>query len=143
MVNSAQESTEYKPTPKEKLLIKVLINPINRTKNITEICELVPCDRHVYYDAFKKPGFVAIVEEEARNIVKQAVLPVIHSFTKEASRGSVQHGKILLEMAGLYTEKAKQEVTIEDKTDVKERLIYRINEVVTRKGKTEITNKPD
>jgi len=38
------------------------------------------------------------------DIVKQAVAPVLNSFVREALRGSYQHGKLILDMAGLVTE---------------------------------------
>ena len=48
---NTQNSTKYKPTPKEELLLEALLNPENRTKTITEICEIAGCSRRTYYTA--------------------------------------------------------------------------------------------
>src|SRR5699024_4956498 len=104
-----QNFTEYKPTEKEKALLEVLINPENRMKSITDICKLAKCSRPIYYEAFSKPGFVEIYKQYSIDMVKQSVASVLNTFIKEAQRGSFQHGKVLLEMAGVYTEKQELE----------------------------------
>lgn len=40
------------------------------------------------------------------NIGRLSIGPVINTFVKEALRGNFQRGKVILEMAGLYNEKA-------------------------------------
>lgn len=107
-----QNFTDYVPTEKEKNLLEVLINPENRMKSITDICKLAKCTRPVYYDAFKKPGFVALYEQRSLSIVKQSIAPVLNAFVREAQRGSFQHGKVLLEMAGIYTEEQKARIAV-------------------------------
>jgi hypothetical protein len=114
-----RDSTKYELTKIEERIIEVLIDPQNRMKSVTDICGLVPCDRKTYYNAFKKPGFVAIYKEVSKELVNKAVGPVINAFIKEASRGSFQHGKVLLEMADLYSEKVKQEITGKDGGPIK------------------------
>lgn len=94
-------------TEKEKSLLEVLLNPENRMKSITDICKLAKCTRPVYYEAFSKPEFVKIYNQYSTDLVKQSVASVINTFIREAQRGSFQHGKILLEMAGLYTDKVE------------------------------------
>ena len=100
-----QKSTKYKPTEKEKTLLEVLINPDYRMKSITDICKAAKCTRNIYYTAFAKPEFVEIYKELSESIVKQSIAPVINAFVREAKRGSFNHGKVLLEMAGLYNKK--------------------------------------
>ena len=102
---SKQKPTKYKPTEKEKILLEILINPDYRMKSITDICKAAKCSRDVYYKAFAKPEFVEIYKELSESIVKQSIAPVINAFVREAKRGSFQHGKVLLEMAGLYNKK--------------------------------------
>lgn len=106
-----QNYTEYQPTEKEKILLELLLTPEHRTKSITEICRLACCTRTIYYDAFKKPAFNALYESKTRELVKQSIGPVINTFVREALRGSFQHGKVILEMAGLYSEKSTLELT--------------------------------
>jgi hypothetical protein len=100
-----QNLTDYKPTEKEKNLLEVLLNPENRMKSITDICKLAKCSRPVYYEAFTKDGFVELYKRSSQDLVKQSVAPVLNTFIREAKRGSFQHGKVLLEMAGVYSDK--------------------------------------
>lgn len=113
-VDDLQNITGYEPTEKEKNLLEVLINPENRMKSITDICKLAKCSRPVYYDAFSKPGFVQLYEQKSKDLIKQAVAPVINTFIREAQRGSFQHGKVILEMAGMYAEKQQMDISNKD-----------------------------
>jgi len=106
-VDSLQNFTNTNLTEKEKSLLEVLINPENRMKSITDICKLAKCTRPVYYEAFSKPEFVEIYKQYSVDLVKQSVASIINTFVREAQRGSFQHGKVLLEMAGLYTDKVE------------------------------------
>lgn len=108
-MDNLQNFTEYKLTDKEKNLLEVLLNPENRMKSITDICKLAKCSRPVYYEAFSKPGFVEIYKKRSMDMVKQSIASVLNTFIREAQRGSFQHGKVLLEMAGIYTEKQQVE----------------------------------
>ncbi|CAK7069895.1 phBC6A51 family helix-turn-helix protein [Tissierella sp.] len=104
-MDSLQNFTNTNLTDKEKNLLEVLINPENRMKSITDICKLAKCSRPVYYEAFAKPEFVETYKQYSVDLVKQSVASVINTFIREAQRGSFPHGKVLLEMAGLYTDK--------------------------------------
>lgn len=115
MAETNQHSpTEYKPTPAEKKLLEVLLNPQYRMKSIVDICRIAEINRSTYYDAFAKPGFVELYKQKSMELVKQQVAPVINAFVAEAKRGSFQHGKVLLEMADLYSEKKQLEHTGRD-----------------------------
>lgn len=109
--NTEQNLTNYELTPSEEKLIEALLNPENRMKKVTDLCQTIDISRETYYAAFKKPGFVEIYKQASKELINRSVGPVISAFIKEASRGSFQHGKVLLEMADLYTEKSKQEIT--------------------------------
>jgi hypothetical protein len=111
MMSVIQNLTEYKPTEKESQLLEVLLTPEHRMKSITDICKLACCSRVIYYEAFKKPGFQALYKAQSRALVDQSIAPVLNTFVREALRGSFQHGKVILEMAGLYSEKSTVEVT--------------------------------
>jgi len=106
-VGGLQNFTDYEPTEKEKNLLEVLINPEYRMKSITEICKLAQCTRPVYYEAFSKPGFVELYNARSQDLIRQSVAPILNTFVREALRGSFQHGKLLLDMAGLVTEEQK------------------------------------
>jgi hypothetical protein len=110
-IQNPENPTEYKLTECEEKLLEALLNPENRMKNTKDLCQAIEISRDTYYASFKKPEFVKIYKEMSKELVTKAVGPIINSFVKEASRGSFQHGKVLLEMADLYTEKTKQEVS--------------------------------
>jgi len=107
---SLQGFTDYKLSDKERLILEVLLNPEYRTKSISDICKIAGCSRPTYYDAMAKPGFMAIYEQKTKELVKQSVGPILNTFVREALRGSFQHGKVILEMAGLYSEKSTLDI---------------------------------
>lgn len=106
--------TSGKLTEAEEKLLEVLLSPENRMKNITEICHITGISRMTYYRAFEKPEFVERYKRESKELVNKAVAPVVNAFIREAKRGSFQHGKVLLEMAGMYEEKKVAEITGKD-----------------------------
>jgi len=107
-----QNSSEYQPTNKEQSLLEVMLNPDYRTKSVVEWCRLANCDRKIYYNATAKPEFKALYEAKTKDLIKQSIGPVVNTFVREALRGSFQHGKVILEMAGLYSEKQNMQVNV-------------------------------
>lgn len=106
-----QNFTNYKPTKKERNILEVMLDPKHRTKSITAICDLALCTRNVYYTAFAKPEFVELYNKMSMMLVSASVGKVVNAFVKEAERGSYNHGKALLEMAGVYVEKSELQIT--------------------------------
>lgn len=98
-------------TESEQKLLEVLTNPDYRMKSIKELCLIAQISRATYYRAFEKPEFQAIYKAQSRALVDQSIAPVLNTFVREALRGSFQHGKVILEMAGLYSEKTTVEHT--------------------------------
>ena len=99
-----QNVTEYRPTTAEQKLLEVLLTPECRNISKTEVCKRAGISRQAYYKIFKKPAFVAYYEAQARDLVREAVGPVVNAFVQEAKKGSYPHGKVVLEMAGIYAE---------------------------------------
>lgn len=97
---------EQNLTKSEQTLLETLLNPENRIKSVTDICKIAKIDRATYYRAFAKPEFVEIYNKRSVDLVKQSVASVLNTFVREAQRGSFQHGKVVLEMAGMYAEKS-------------------------------------
>jgi hypothetical protein len=106
---STGEEKPYLPTKTEMALLHTMLNPLNRLKNVEELCRLVPCDKGTYYTAFKKPGFVQIYRQESLNLITKGLSSIVNSVVREASRGSAPHAKIALIMAGEYSEKSEVE----------------------------------
>lgn len=113
-MGKTQIGTNTGVTLSEQKLLEVLLNPENRMKSITDICGIAKCDRKTYYRAFAKQEFIDAYNTKSKELVKQAVAPVINTFIREAQRGSFQHGKVLLEMAGMYAEKQEIKADVEN-----------------------------
>jgi hypothetical protein len=111
--DTSQSGTVYRPNSNEKKLLQVLLNPENRLKTITDICDIAGCDRKTYYRAFKKKELVDYYTAESRALVRHSLAPVINACIKQAIKGSAPHAKILLTMAGEYSESSR--VTFPDK----------------------------
>ena len=105
--NDTISGNSVKLTKAEEILLEVLLNPENRMKSVTDICKIAKIERMTYYRAFAKPEFVDMYNKRSVDLVKQSVAPIINTFVREAQRGSFQHGKILLDMAGMYNEKLR------------------------------------
>lgn len=115
----SHNETDYQPNPKEKLLLEVLLNPEYRLKTITAICNKAGVERNIYYRAMEKPKFVEYYKNESKRLVDNKIAPIINTFIEQATRfGSYNHGKVLLEMAGMYSEKKKVEHSGEMTTNV-------------------------
>jgi hypothetical protein len=102
----------YQPTPAELKLMEVLLNPEHRMKSVTDICKIADVSRQHYYNIIKKPEFTELCKQTATELIKAEILPLIYAGIKEAKRGSFQHWKVLLEMAGLYSEKQNMQVNV-------------------------------
>ena len=108
-----QSGTGYVPTESEVKLLDVLLNPDYRTKSIKELCTIAQIGRITYYRAFEKPEFKALYKAKSRELVDNSIAPILNTFVREALRGSFQHGKVILEMAGLYSEKSQLDVNVD------------------------------
>lgn len=103
--NATNIGYEGNLTKAEKSIIETILNPENRMKSVSDICKIAKVDRSTYYRAFQKHEFVETYKKLSENLIKQFIAPVINAFIREAQRGSFQHGKVLLEMVGLYNKK--------------------------------------
>jgi hypothetical protein len=104
-IKTGQKLTAYRPTVVEKKLLEILLYPEHRQKNVTEICQLAKCSRQSYYDAFSKPAFATFYHKESRDLVIRSLAQIINASIRQALRGDASHTKMLLTMAGLYTDK--------------------------------------
>jgi hypothetical protein len=126
--NATNSENTYNPTKAEQALLDVLLNPENRMKSVTDVCKVAKIDRVTYYRSFAKPEFVALYQQRSIDLIKQHVAPVINTFVREAQRGSFQHGKVLLEMAGVYTEKLEHSGQVNTNTDKLDAILKQLKE---------------
>lgn len=104
---------EYKLTAAEERLMKVLIDQEHFGKSVTEKCQAADISRETYYKTMQKPEFCDLYNETIRAGLKSSVGEIIQATKSFGMRfpGNHQDRKILLEMAGAYTEKQQVEVT--------------------------------
>lgn len=134
MSDMSRNVSSYTPTNTEMKIIEVLLNPAHRLKTITEVCDIVGCDRKTYQRAFDKPAFVEHYNALSMSFVQQSVGSVLNAFHREAVRGSFQHGKVILEMAGLYVEKKEVKVEHPERDLSDEELAKRVAEINKKLG---------
>jgi hypothetical protein len=111
--NNATSCNGYEPTPAERKLLEVLQNPEHFNKTVADKCRIAEIDTATYYRAMAKPEFCDYYNNEIKASLKSSVGEVIQATKNFAIRfpGNHQDRKILLEMAGAYTEKQQVEVT--------------------------------
>ena len=107
--NNQAKTDEYSPTPAEIKLVEVLLNPESYKKSITEKCQMAGISRDSYYRIMKNPEFCEYYNEQVRANIKSSVGEIIQATRNFGTRfpGNHQDRKILLEMAGAYTEKSE------------------------------------
>ena len=133
-MTTLQRVTEYQPTEAEQKLLEVLLSPEHRLKSIKDICIIAGISRMAYYRAFEKPDFQSLYKNQSKALVDQSIAPILNTFVREALRGSFQHGKVILEMAGLYSEKSTIDINAEFSLSMpKEERQARIAELLTKK----------
>lgn len=102
----------YRPTPAEKRLLEVLINPENIGKSVTKLCNLANVSRNKYYDAMKKKPFQELVKDTTLELVKGKIGDVLNAtYIYSLDEKGHQDRKLLLTMAGLYKDKQETEIS--------------------------------
>ena len=100
----------FKPTANQAKLLSVMLNPDHRFLDITRQCKLAGVERSVHYRAFRNPDFVDHYREESRALVVHALAPVINAQIREAVAGSTPAAKLILGMAGEYSDKTDMRI---------------------------------
>jgi hypothetical protein len=103
----------YKLTAAEERLLEVLMNPNYYGKSITEKCQVAEISRETYYQTMRRPEFTDFYNQQIQANLKNSVGKIIQATENFATRfpGNHQDRKMLLEIAGAYTEKQQVEVT--------------------------------
>lgn len=101
-------------TEGEKRLLEVRSNPENRLLSIKDQCDMANISTKTYQRAVRKKEYLQAEREACSEIIQKELIPIVHTFINEAKNGSFQHGKVILEMGDLYTEKQKKEITGKD-----------------------------
>lgn len=104
------KSDKYRLTAAGKKLFKVLIDPEHLGKNVDELCQIADVSRDTYYRLMKDQRFVHLVSDTSKEMVMAKignVLSATYKYSQE-ERGH-QDRKMLLTMAGLYSDKQEVE----------------------------------
>ncbi|MBC9722231.1 MAG: hypothetical protein H9W82_13310 [Lactobacillus sp.] len=112
------ENDVYEPTPAEKRLLDVLLDVENVGKTVKELCNLAEISRNKYYESMKKEEFVELVNGISMSLIKGKASAVLNATFKYAlEEKGHQDRKMILTMAGLYTDKQQTEISGQLKMD--------------------------
>lgn len=96
---------KYKPTEKEQSFLKVLMNPENMNLTVREKAAKANVSTRTFYNYLDKPEVMNLYRELMLKEIALDARGMIRVATKEAMKGSFQHFKMLMEMAGLHSNK--------------------------------------
>lgn len=121
MAETATKADIYKPTAKERKLIEVMSEPMNRNLNVTELCQSAEISRDSYYTMMRKTEFLAYFKQAQFEVVKGSIAKVLSATIDFAINEPKCHQdrKIILEMGEMYKEKIQQEMTGADGVPLK------------------------
>lgn len=91
----------YIPLEREAKILKSLESgkPFG---TITALCEDAGITRDAWYDAVKKPDFVAHLINNNKSLLYASFPTIIKKIVEQANRGSYAHQKMILEMLQVY-----------------------------------------
>lgn len=131
------KSDEYKLTVAGERLFKTLIDPEHLGQNVSEICSIADVSRPTYYKLMKDEDFTTLVSDTAKALVMSRMGEVVAASFKYAmeERGHSDR-KMLLTMAGMYSDKQETTVTgslnIGDKADLIQEYLQKDNDVFNK-----------
>lgn len=131
------KSDEYKLTIAGERLFKTLIDPEHLGQNVSEICSIADVSRPTYYKLMKDEDFTTLVSDTAKALVMSRMGEVVAASFKYAmeERGHSDR-KMLLTMAGMYSDKQETTVTgslnIGDKADLIQEYLQKDNDVFNK-----------
>ncbi|MBW5474245.1 phBC6A51 family helix-turn-helix protein [Enterococcus gallinarum] len=123
------ENDKYTPTPAEKKLLEVLLNAENVGKSVQELCNLAGVSRNKYYDAMKKQEFVDLVNKTTMALIKGKAANVLNAaYNFALTEKGHQDRKMLLTIAGIYTDKQETEISGHIRTDKLDSILTQLSD---------------
>lgn len=92
-------------TELETRVLKAASKESGRRLTVEELSKKVGCSPGTIYQRLQNKEFRQLFMETMRNSVAEAVPEVLNAFSDKAKEGEFKHGKLLLEIAGIYEEK--------------------------------------
>lgn len=123
------ENDKYTPTPAEKKLLEVLLNAENVGKSVQELCNLAGVSRNKYYDAMKKQEFVDLVNKTTMALIKGKAANILNAaYNFALTEKGHQDRKMLLTIAGIYTDKQETEISGHIRTDKLDSILTQLSD---------------
>jgi len=107
-------------TAKEKKILKEAMRCGEQKLTITAIAKKVGVKPEYVVEKLKKPEFRQLFVESMQDGIVGEAPAILHSFVNAAKEGSFQHGKLILELAGVHQE--NQRIDLHAKMDVEQPL---------------------
>lgn len=99
-------ASAYTPTNVETKILKALATAGGGRMTMTELAAKVGASPDTIYNRLQNQGFRDIFIETLRNSLAGEVPQVLRAFIDAAVAGSFQHGKMVLELAGMHKEES-------------------------------------
>ena len=112
---------EYEPTAAEKRILEVALNPESFSMNIEERCKAANTSKVTWYKAMAKQPFTDLLNKLTMDMLKGKVSNIVNATYKFATTDSkcASDRKVLLTMAGLYTDKQQLDNNISGALEIK------------------------
>jgi len=106
---------EYEPTAAEKRILEVALNPESFSMNIEERCKAAKTSKVTWYKAMAKKPFTELLNTLTMDMLKGKVANIVNATYTFATTDSkcASDRKVLLTMAGLYTDKQQIDSTVD------------------------------
>ena len=112
---------EYVPTAAEKRILEVALNPESFSMNVEERCKAAKTSKVTWYKAMAKQPFTDLLNKLTMDMLKGKVVNIVNATYMFATTDSkcASDRKVLLTMAGLYTDKQQINAEIDGKQEIK------------------------
>ena len=97
----------------EARLLKAIATPIGRRLSVEELADAASCKPDTIYQRLQEnPEFHELFKQALTGSLTAEIPEILNAFTQHAKGGSFKHGKLILELAGIYKEDKKQTLAI-------------------------------
>lgn len=104
-------------TSKEKKILEEAMKCGEQKLTITAIAKRVGVKPDYVVKCLKKPEFRQLFVESMQDGIVSEAPAILHSFVNAAKEGSFQHGKLILELAGIHQDNQRIDLNAKVETD--------------------------
>lgn len=102
--------SEIKLSKVEKKILTAALECGQQRLTAEAIAGIAGCSAALVCKKLQRPEFRQLFVEAVQSSLVVETPAILHTFTQAAKEGSFKHGKLVLEMAGVYQEKQKVEL---------------------------------